>query len=137
MSDEVRLHLERAVNLIQAAEQLRSTGFHADSVSRSYYAMFHAATALLLRLGIERSSHRGVVAAFGEHVAKARLLDAKYHSFLREAFEARNESDYLPLPAEDEVESSRFVGRAREFVEACQKLVATGLTPPGPGGGAG
>jgi len=49
VNDEVRLHMERAAKLNEAAEQLRTSGFHADSVSRSYYAMFHAATALFVR----------------------------------------------------------------------------------------
>jgi len=125
VNDEVRLHMERAAKLIEAAEQLRTSGFHADSVSRSYYAMFHAATAVLLRLGIERTSHKAVLAAFGEHVAKPGLLDVKLHSYLREAFEARNESDYLPLPSEDEAEAERFIRASREFLKAAHRLLAS------------
>lgn len=65
MKPEAQKHLARADQLLAAAESLIQQGFPPDAVSRSYYAMFHAATAVLLELGIQRSSHHATWAAFG------------------------------------------------------------------------
>jgi uncharacterized protein (UPF0332 family) len=38
-----------------------------SSVSRTYYAMFYSAQAMLLTKNLSFSSHKGVISAFGEH----------------------------------------------------------------------
>jgi uncharacterized protein (UPF0332 family) len=58
MTEDVHLHLDRAEDCIAEAELLLSASHPAVAVSRSYYAMFHAATAALLYGGIKRRSHR-------------------------------------------------------------------------------
>jgi hypothetical protein len=60
------------------AEAIAEMGVPADAISRTYYAMLHAANAVLLELGIERGSHHGVWAAFGEHVTARGLMDARH-----------------------------------------------------------
>jgi len=79
MKSEVREHLERAEELLQVAQELLDLSHPADSVSRSYYAMFHSATAVLKELGIERKSHHAVWSAFGEYVVAKGLMEAKFH----------------------------------------------------------
>ena len=53
-------------------------GFYAVAVTRAYYAMFYAATALLESQGISGSRQSGVVAAFGEHFVKTGLMQVDY-----------------------------------------------------------
>lgn len=108
------------------AKELLDGNHAADSVSRAYYAMFHAATAALLELGIERSSHKGVIAAFGESLVKVGRMDARHHAALRRAFEARVESDYLPKPAESVDKAGATLDEARELVAACRDFVGSG-----------
>jgi len=45
---EVAKHLKRAEELLEVARENLENGHPADSVSRSYYAMFHAAAAVTL-----------------------------------------------------------------------------------------
>jgi hypothetical protein len=95
----------------------------ADSISRSYYAMFHAATAVLLELGIERSTHRGLWAAFGQFVGKVGLMDPEYHRLGMDMSRARSNSDYLPEPEDTSENAQDDLAVARGFVAACRTFL--------------
>ena len=126
MKEEVGAHLARAQELLRASADLLGHGFKADSISRSYYAMFHAATAVLLLMGVERTSHKAIIAAFGEFVVKKGFLETRYHGYLRNAFEARSESDYLPSPGEIAEDADVILEQAREFVGKCGEFIEKG-----------
>jgi len=73
-STDVRLYLKRAHSaLLQARDNLNLTHYDV-AVSRAYYAMFYATSALLASKGISRSKHSGVCSAFGEHFVKTGLI---------------------------------------------------------------
>jgi hypothetical protein len=126
MKEEIGGHLARAQELLRASADLLEHGFKADSISRSYYAMFHAATATLLLVGVERSSHKALISAFGEFVVKKGFMEARYHGYLRNAFEARSESDYLPSPSETAEDANVILEQAGEFVGECGKFIEKG-----------
>lgn len=111
-----RAHLERADRYLQSAELLLEDGDHASSVSRSYYAMFHAAQAALLTEGIDAGSHRGVISMFGERFVKEGPLDPEMGRSLSRAFRERSVGEYEPtepVPAET---ARNLIGEARAFV---------------------
>lgn len=56
--------------------------------------MFYVAEALLAERDLEFKKHAAVHAAFGEHFAKTRSLDPKYHRWLLDAFDQRITADY-------------------------------------------
>jgi len=60
--ERIKAELERAKEALQAAENLCEDGLLADSVSRSYYAIFHAARAVMLTKEIDPDTHNGAVA---------------------------------------------------------------------------
>ena len=57
---EIQANFERAAKAVEAAEKLLSEGYYDFAASRAYYAVFYAATALLLKEGVEFSKHNGV-----------------------------------------------------------------------------
>ena len=100
--------------------------FYRGAVSGAYYAMFHAAQALLLSEGLAYSRHSAVVAAFGREFARPQRLNRKLHDYLLKAFDARQAADYhslVRLSAEDAAEQIR---RAEEFLAAVENHL--GLT---------
>lgn len=123
MSEEIQRHVARARDLLNVAAELIDLEHPADSVSRSYYAMFHGARAVLLHVGVRRSSHHAVWAAFGQFVAKAGLMDTRLHRSALEVFEARLRSDYLSNPPESLADARAALELAREFVAACEVFV--------------
>jgi hypothetical protein len=74
---------------LTAAKKLLEESLFAESISRSCYAMFYAAKALLLLDGIDVSEHSAVAAAFGKEYAKRGKIDPRYHRILLDSFEWR------------------------------------------------
>lgn len=96
--------LDKAKENLEAAQLLLDQGFFGIAASRTYYAMFYLAEALLLRKGLHFSSHSAVIAAFGKEYAKTGEVDSQYHQYLIKAQSIRQISDYgfnEPLPKED------------------------------------
>ena len=79
MKPDIQEHFQSADEFLRESEHLLKGGFYRGAVGRAYYAMFHAATAMLLSRGIERSSHHAVLSAFGEHIVN---LDCLITSFM-------------------------------------------------------
>ena len=109
--------LEQAANTLKAAEFLLQQEMFDDATSRGYYAMFNAAQAALASLGIFRSRHSGVIAAFGYQFVHMGQFPAELHASFAEGFEPRVSTDYGP----DSVDSSvarEMVSNAGRFLEA-------------------
>ena len=62
--------MAKARSSLTAAKKLLEESLFAESIPRSYYAMFYAAKALLLLDGIDVSKHSAVTAAFGREYAR-------------------------------------------------------------------
>jgi uncharacterized protein (UPF0332 family) len=63
---EINSLMERAKKYLKSAEILLKA--EESSVSRTYYAMFYSAQAMLLTENLSFSSHKGVISGFGENV---------------------------------------------------------------------
>ncbi len=121
MKEEARQLLEKAQRALHAAEALVKEGYEDFAAGRAYYAMFHAAQALLRAKELQYRKHSGVHAAFGEHFVKAGAMEPKYHRWLLDAFDERLLGDY-GVDAKLEAESvARRIEQAREFIEAARR----------------
>ena len=79
----------KAQRYLRSAELLLQDGDYESAVSRTYYAMFYCAEAALLTKNLTFSSHKGVIAAFGEHLFKTGVFPAKMGRELNRAFQKR------------------------------------------------
>ena len=129
MSDaEVKHYLSLAnEELIAAQDNLHLRHLRA-AVSRAYYAMFYAATALLGSHGLWRSKHQGLITAFGEHFVRPGRVEPRYGRMLHDAFEMRLDSDYAPHPDLDEASAAKLIADAGDFVQCIVQM----LTSPTP-----
>jgi uncharacterized protein (UPF0332 family) len=87
-------HLGRAEQELDAARLLAANGYDRQAVSRAYYAAFYAAEEALLAIGVTRSKHSAVIAAFVQFVVRDHGVDEKAGRLLRSLFERRGEADY-------------------------------------------
>lgn len=115
--------LRKADESIIGAEALLAKNLSGFAASRAYYAMFYTAEALLANRGLSFSKHSAVIAAFGQHFAKSRVLDAKFHEYLIEASEKRQIGDYAFGDEVNPEDARRQIERAKEFLEAAKKLL--------------
>ena len=113
----------RADESMQAARLLVEAGLLHDAESRLYYAIYHAAIAVLLTEGVEPRSHAGTVSLLGLHFVKTGRMGAEDARLYARIQKYRIESDYgrdfpLTLDAlrEDLEACEGFLDRARGIV---------------------
>ena len=61
-----------------AALSCRRDGYHADSISRAYYAIMHAARSSLQLYDVTAESHAGVRRMFGQHLVRPGLVEPEW-----------------------------------------------------------
>ena len=115
--------LERAQTCLGEAQALREDGFPYGAASRAYYAVFHAAEAVLLVEGDEPRSHEGLKSLFGLRFVKTGRLPAELASILRELKDERENGDYSIFPAITAEEAERSVASAERFVAALEAFL--------------
>ncbi len=117
--------LARAATSLQEARALKDASLPFGAASRAYYAVFHAARALLFSLGPEPRTHRGTAALIGEHFGRPGRLAADLGRLLSRMQRDQEDADYLAGAVFTEAEAAamiadaeRFLGKARSLLEA-------------------
>jgi len=127
-AEEIKGMLAKARRYLASAKLLCQAGDFDSAVSRLYYAMFFGAEALLLTQGKTFSSHRAVIAAFGEHFIKSGFFPKEMHRWLHRAFEKRQISDYEYMSGITETEAMELQGKAEQFIEKIDEIINQDLT---------
>ena len=120
--------LVQAHDSVAAAKVLRTEGHHGFAASRAYYAMFYVAEAFLLGKGLAFSKHSGVHAAFGEHFAKAGIVQPEFHRYLIRGMAVRHAGDYGKARKVTPEEAAEQITHAEQFLELAEQLI--GPLPP-------
>ena len=128
VAEEINGMLAKARRYLASAELLRQAGDFDSAVSRLYYSMFYGAEALLLSQEKTFSSHRAVIAAFGETFVKSGLLPKEMHHWLHRAFEKRQISDYEFMSGISETDVMDLQEKAAEFMKRAEAFLQTSLT---------
>lgn len=126
MKEEARKFLEKAGRTLRSAESLMREGDYESAAGRCYYAMLHAAQALLRDRDLRYRKHAGVHAAYGEAFAKTGLLDPKYHRWILDAFDDRLRGDYDIDVSFDKESVTKRIFQAREFLDAARRFLEAG-----------
>lgn len=120
---EIQAELDRAKKSLKSAEVLLQQKLFEDSISRSYYAVLHAAKAALLSKGVIVDSHEAVKRLFGMHLIKSGEIDKQYGMILREEQDDRLLADYNVgfLPEEERV--FRRLEDAKDFLVTIEQFL--------------
>ncbi|MEW5828014.1 MAG: HEPN domain-containing protein [Chloroflexota bacterium] len=123
MKDSTQQLLARAMDTIEASEILLANGKVEIAAGRAYYAMFYVAEALLNEKGFQFGKHGNVLASYGQHFAKTKALDPKYHRWLINAFDQRQIGDYGLDPDIKSEVVVEMLRQAQEFLETATKYL--------------
>jgi uncharacterized protein (UPF0332 family) len=116
--------LLKAEKFISSAHLLIKSGDFDSAVSRTYYAVFYVAEALLDALGLSFSSHKSVISVFGPEFAKKDILDSRFHRLLIAAFEKRQQADYWVETGLERQEVEELLSDAEAFLLAAKSWLA-------------
>jgi uncharacterized protein (UPF0332 family) len=118
-----RTEIVSARDALRVAEAALGIGVRRDAMSRAYYAIFHAARALLLLEGVEPKTHSGVARMLGEELVRAGKLDAKSGLLFTRMQAYRQASDYAYVFAIDAEDARKELDEACSFVERAASAV--------------
>lgn len=120
---ELARPLARAEASLRSADILLREGLYRDSVSRAYYAMFHAARALLSSKDVRPRTHGGVLRGFGRHFVQPGILERAFAGDLGFALQLRQRADYEDDLAITEASARDILDRATRFIERAGQLL--------------
>ena len=86
---EIKLYLDAAREALASAALNLDNDFLSTAASRTYYAVFYAASALLKAKGLSFSKHTAVLSAFRQHFIKTGIFPITRSDFYKIAFDTR------------------------------------------------
>ncbi len=123
MNKEIDGLIHKSKHAIKVAQDLLASGYPSDSVSKSYYAIFYAAQALLKSAKIDVIKHSAVESAVGYHFVKTGKIDQKYHRILLDARKLREIADYDIQEEILRTQSAVKIQEAKEFLKLVLKII--------------
>lgn len=114
---QIQIYLDHAHQALESAASNIKNGFYATAINRAYYAIFYAASGLLLTQDISRSKHSGVIAAFRLHFVKTEIIETEYSDTYGDVMDARMISDYDIAFEANSMTAKDKLNDARQFVE--------------------
>ena len=109
---------------LDAARLLHERRFYFKSVSSSYYAIYHAAKALLLLKGVDPRTHEGVERMFALYYIKTGEFDLNVGKAIGRLMKMRQEADYFPEIPFTAEESAEAVEMAGAFIEKSESFLS-------------
>jgi len=126
---EIEFLIERARKYLRSAEILLDAEDYESSVSRTYYAMFYSAQAMLLTKNLSFSSHKGVISAFGEHFVNPGVFPREMGRELHRTFEKRQLGDYEYTFVITRGEAEQILANGKHFVEKIAQYLCDEKVP--------
>jgi uncharacterized protein (UPF0332 family) len=123
IQDLIATQIEKSREKLDAAKTLFREGFIDDAISRAYYSMFHAASAVLLSEGITVESHSALKTMFGLHLIKTGKIEKKYGQWLNKLKDERENGDYDIFTSFELEDAKNGVNEAEEFLEEMRKYL--------------
>ncbi len=124
-TDLVRYRIENSKEKLGSAKILLENSRFKDSISRSYYAMFTAARALLATKHLDSSKHTGVVSLFNRHFVKTGIVTKDLGRMLMKGRDLRQNGDYKDFVETSLEEAQEQYNNAKKFIEQIQDTLLT------------
>lgn len=128
MNPEQQALLVKAQRSLEAAKSLMQKEFYDFAISRTYYAMFYVAEALLDREGLSFSSHAAVISAFGQYLAKNGIVPSEFHRQLIDAQAQRTRADYDTSAKLTQQDTEILIVQAQAFIDTAIAIFQAGRT---------
>ena len=116
--------LKRSKQHLKSARDLVRNDDFADSVSRSYYAIFQAARGLLALEGLESRKHSGVISLFNRNFVKTGKVGKRLGVILKDAKRSREMADYTELAEFSREDAEGQIADAEFFIREVERLIA-------------
>jgi uncharacterized protein (UPF0332 family) len=123
IDDLIQYRINRAFETLKEAETMIENQFWNASVNRIYYACFYAVSGLLLRKGLDSSTHKGLRQMFGLHFVQTGIVSKDYGKFFSDLFDRRHAGDYDDFIIFDKETVMNLFLTGSEFVKEITGLI--------------
>lgn len=123
---QVKAELNAAHQALKDAELLVKEERLESSISRAYYAVYHAARAALQAHGSNPTTHKGVKSEFGRLFVKTGKIEDDYNTILQELRDQRQVADYETNEREFllNIEFAKdIVTKAKKFINCIEDII--------------
>ena len=114
---------EKADVALDDALFLTDAGRYNLAANRLYYALYYAASALLLSKGVATKRHSGLITQMHLNFVKTGILTVEEGSLFKVMFELRHEGDYEDFVDVERADIEEYIPRVKELVEKLKNLV--------------
>lgn len=129
--DFVKYRLLKANETIKEIKVLLDNKFWNTAVNRMYYACLYAVGAILVKNGIETSSHSGSRQKFGQLFVHTGLISREFGRHYSELFEKRQKGDYNDFFDVDEKTALRLYQPSVDFIKEIERIIMEQGPDPG------
>ncbi len=123
IDDLIQYRVNRAFETMREAETMIENQFWNASVNRIYYACFYAVSALLLKKGVESSTHKGLRQMFGLHFVQSGIVSKEYGKFFSDLFDRRQTGDYDDFITFNKETALNLFSTGKDFVKEITALI--------------
>jgi len=116
-ADLVKYRLQNSKEKLGSAKLLFENDKFKDSISRSYYAMYTAARALLATKHLDSSKHSGVISLFNQHFVKTGVVARDLGRILMKGKDLRQDGDYKDFVETSMKEAQDQYSDAKKFID--------------------
>lgn len=118
-----KYEIEKANCALREAQILYDAEGYSGAANRSYYAVFHAMSALLATDERKYSTHGGVISRFREYYVKTGLFDKSLSDKIGDLFMIRTLSDYDAFYVVAKSDVSEQIDNAKSVLSAIENIV--------------
>ncbi len=116
--------INRAWETKKEAVFLNENGMSAAAVSRIYYGMYYALTALSLSEGFKSNKHSQLIGWFNKNFIRTGIIDSKYSKIITRAFNKRMDGDYEDFTEFSHSEINEMIKECEKFIEMMQNMLS-------------
>ena len=120
----INYRLEQALEALKDAELLLDEGRYRAAANRMYYACFYAVVAALLTRRLQYSKNAAVIAFFDKEFILTGLLPKEYSRTLHQAFNERQQDDYMPFVEMDADQIKSLFVDVQTLVNGISRYIA-------------
>jgi uncharacterized protein (UPF0332 family) len=121
--DYINYRLQRAKDTINEVEILIQNKYWNTAINRMYYACFYVVGALLVKHGVETSSHSGSRQKFGQIFVQSGKINKDLAKLYTELYEKRQKGDYNDFFDFDEATVLRLYEPSKLFIQIIIEMI--------------
>ncbi|MBO7489211.1 MAG: HEPN domain-containing protein [Bacteroidales bacterium] len=119
----VKYRIEKAFVALEDVNQMTLLGRWSAAANRMYYAVYYAATALLINNGHITRTHSGMITQINIHFVLPGILTKADGRLINKIFDLRQEADYDDFIDADENDIKEYFPQVKALIEKIVLLI--------------